>query len=73
MDWRPIETVPKDGSCVKLAWFEGIDGPFDVCADMRWDSLATNSLVGDAIGLWVHKSGGFTWCDSNGGGPTHWQ
>ena len=69
MVWQPIETAPKDGTLVKLCWWD--DGPNDV-VHMRWGHIQRNGLFPDAVGMWVCPKTGFTWYDFNGGGPDKW-
>lgn len=71
MNWKDISTAPRDGSVVKLCWFEGEDGPFDVC-NMYWSGGCTNGLFPDVVGMWESAGKDFTWTEHNGGGPTHW-
>lgn len=64
--WEPITTAPRDGTLIMVR-AEGF-GPHK----MRWDSEATNPLVGSHKGLWVAEDRSFTWDESRGAGPEEW-
>ena len=71
MEWNKIEDAPKDGTTVWLCWFDGKDGPFDVCK-MYYDQNITNKLFPGVSGFWTVKGGSVTWLDDKDfGGPTH--
>lgn len=66
-----IETAPRDGTFIRVWAFDDgvVEGPFE----MQWDENATNALVGSHKGLWITRDRGFTWDESRGAGPTHWE
>ena len=71
MDWRPIESAPKDGSLVYLTWM--LDGKPQEMFPMRWGHIQRNGLFPGLVGMWVANDGSYTWNDSDpDGAPTHW-
>lgn len=75
MQWRPIETAPRDGTAVTLTWM-GNGRPQEIYPNMVWNRFAGNPLVQDGKGIWaLHGKSGqilMTWTEENDGGPTHW-
>jgi hypothetical protein len=67
MDWRSIDTAPRDGTVVEVM-ADGF-GPYE----MMWNREGFNFLVSSEFGIWEHTTGGFTWSEEYGGGPTHWR
>lgn len=70
IDWRPIETAPKDGRVIDLTWLE--DGIPAEIWPMKWDHSQTNGLFPGRVGMWVSLDGSVTWNDVDNG-PTHWR
>lgn len=71
MDWQPIETAPRDGSVIQLAWM-GHGKPAGIWP-MCWSQSATNppmwvtynQQTGEIELMWRE--------DDPDGGPTHWR
>lgn len=71
MEWHPIETAPRDGTMVRLA-FMGEKG-LEITATMQWGHIQKNAYFGGGtVGMWVSRIGDFTWADHFNDGPTHW-
>lgn len=74
--WQSIDSVPKDGTKVHLAWRDNgyIAESF---APMSWSDTTGNPLVQGGKGIWVMVNGQkevmFTWSAEGKGGPEIWK
>lgn len=67
MDWRPIETAPRDGTIVRVG------APDDEWFTMKWNPRGYNEIFQpEPTGIWETPDGSLTWTDADGAGPTHW-
>ena len=71
MEWKDIETAPKDGRLVRVGWKEAGDTDMQEWFTMRWGHIQQNGLFPGVVGMWVSPDGSFTWQEKDGG-PTHW-
>lgn len=68
VDFRPIESAPRDGTLIIL---RADDAPDMV---MRWNASGRNALVQPGPGIWETETGDVTWSEYRAGsGPTHWR
>ena len=72
MDWRPIETAPRDGTIIEITSIEPDGEVFEIWP-MRWDAMKENGLFPDVRGFWTVSDGSVTWIDAADSGPTHWR
>lgn len=76
MNWQPIETAPKDGNSILLAWVEAGIWRFAVgCWDNTFEHLGYSSRTGSANyrGGWTdYGVGSFSYEEYRELKPTHW-
>lgn len=72
MDWRTIDTAPRDGTTILLTAIEDSGELFEV-HPMQWSHAMRNELFAPGVvGMWTASDGGYTWREGEGG-PTHWK
>lgn len=77
MEWKTMESAPRDGTEVVLTWFE--NGEPQEQWTMRWNPFGRNPLVQSTRGIWEIRDPRtqeivLTWSEANHeGAPTHYR